>query len=413
MFYGSAQDNGGPSLRPPTSSPTATSSGTGPAATPPAWPPTSKATGTLYQYFWPCCGGDDTDFFQVNGVGRTSGLLQASGGQPTPDPQWPFTGGANFAVDPVNGQDVVISSAVGRIFATTNEGVTWFDIGDPAVFGSPGSFSVALAYGAPDPNAPEGVGNLGNFIYVGTANGTDLRHPGRRRQRHEQQLAQHLHSAWTARPSSRSSPTPPAAATTPTPSPPPACSIIADSILLGEQPRQHRYEWVNITGNLKTLAYTIFGQTYNPTTDPNSTKYNQAVSLSSIVADWRYAIPNSPDLRQRSRVSPVLYVGAGNSSAPARACINRSTTARRGLSSPTRLTARWRRAAICPMSPSPSLSLSLGNIRRPNTGMPDPGGPVSPRHATQSDRGLGAPIPDDPRWPRPTAKASLPSTWRR
>ena len=80
-------------------------------------------------------------------------------------------GGANFAVNPVNGNDVVISSNVGRIFATTNQGVNWFDIGDPAVFGSPGSFSVALAYGAPDPNAPEGIGNLGNFIYVGTQTG--------------------------------------------------------------------------------------------------------------------------------------------------------------------------------------------------------------------------------------------------
>ena len=108
------QDNGGPVSRPTASSAAATSSGTGQAATPAAWPPTSRATGTLYQYFWPCCGGGDTDFFQVNGVGRTYGLLQASGGQPTPDPQWPFTGGANFAVDPVNGQDVVISSAVGN-----------------------------------------------------------------------------------------------------------------------------------------------------------------------------------------------------------------------------------------------------------------------------------------------------------
>ena len=98
-------------------------------------------------------------------------MLQASGGQPTPDPQWPYLGGANFAVDPVNGQDVVISSATGNIFSTTNEGVTWFDIGQPSVFGSPGSFSVALAYGAPDPNAPAGIGNLGNFIYVGTAKG--------------------------------------------------------------------------------------------------------------------------------------------------------------------------------------------------------------------------------------------------
>ena len=59
-----------------------------------------QGNGTLYQYWWPCCGGGDTDFFQVNGVGRTYGLLQASGGQPTPDPQWPFGGGANFAVDP-------------------------------------------------------------------------------------------------------------------------------------------------------------------------------------------------------------------------------------------------------------------------------------------------------------------------
>ena len=43
LFYGSAQDNGGP-FSDPASSATATSYGTGPAATPAAWPPTSKAT---------------------------------------------------------------------------------------------------------------------------------------------------------------------------------------------------------------------------------------------------------------------------------------------------------------------------------------------------------------------------------
>src|SRR5262249_9385637 len=127
--------------------------------------------GTVYQYFWPCCGGDNTNFFQVNGVGRTFGLLQTSNGLPTPDTQWPFTGGANFAVNPVNSSQIVISSSVGRIFATETQGVTWFQIGDSSVFGSPGTFSVALAYGAPDPAAPGGIGNLGNFIYVGTAAG--------------------------------------------------------------------------------------------------------------------------------------------------------------------------------------------------------------------------------------------------
>src|SRR5206468_1483325 len=33
-------------------------------------------SGTLYEYLWPCCGGNYTNFFQVNGTGRTFGLLQ-------------------------------------------------------------------------------------------------------------------------------------------------------------------------------------------------------------------------------------------------------------------------------------------------------------------------------------------------
>ena len=88
-----------------------------------------------------------------------------------PDELADWSGIANFAVDPVNGSDMVISSNTGAVFATSDGGVTWFDIGEPAVFGSPGNNSLALAYGAPDPNAPEGVGNLGNFIYVGTSTG--------------------------------------------------------------------------------------------------------------------------------------------------------------------------------------------------------------------------------------------------
>ena len=85
---------------------------------------------------------------------RPYGLLQASEGNPTPDPQWPFLGGANFAVNPVNGQDIVISSATGNIFTTTNEGVTWFDVGEPAVFGSPGSFQRSPGLWRARPTAP-------------------------------------------------------------------------------------------------------------------------------------------------------------------------------------------------------------------------------------------------------------------
>ena len=36
-----------------------------------------QGSGTLYQYLFPGSGGDFTNFFQVNGTGRTFGLLQA------------------------------------------------------------------------------------------------------------------------------------------------------------------------------------------------------------------------------------------------------------------------------------------------------------------------------------------------
>ena len=179
LFYGSAQDNGGPVSDPNIlTNGNITWTGPGGDAGRRGHRPAGHRHGLpvllalLRRQATPTSSSTSRcDGHEVNGVGRTFGLLQASNGLPTPDPQWPFAGGANFAVNPVNGNDIVISSSTGNIFATTNQGVTWFDIGDPAVFGSPGNSSLALAYGAPDPTAPEGVGNLGNFIYVGTATG--------------------------------------------------------------------------------------------------------------------------------------------------------------------------------------------------------------------------------------------------
>ena len=209
--------------------------------TPAAWAPTSKGWARRTSIFWPCCGGDDTDFFQYIGpglsgnglgiaggegggyVGRTFGLLAGQRRPADPRPAVAIQGGANFAVNPVNSADVVINSSVGRIFVTQNSGVTWFDVGDPAVFGSPASFSLALAYGAPDPNAPEGVGNLGNFIYVGTATGQIyVTQDGGGSGTSNNWI--NISTGLDGSPSSRSSPTPSAAATTRTPSPPPACS---------------------------------------------------------------------------------------------------------------------------------------------------------------------------------------------
>ena len=86
---------------------------------------------------------------------------------------------------------------------------------------------------------------------------------------------------------------------------------LADSVLLGQNSTSTRYQWVNITGNLKDLAYSIYGQNYDPTADANATPYNLATALNSIQANWNYRIPNNPsDLTQGYHA--VLYVAANS-----------------------------------------------------------------------------------------------------
>ena len=69
--------------------------------------------------------------------------------------------------------------------------------------------------------------------------------------------------------------------------------------------------WVNITGGLEKLAYSIFGQNYDPATDPNSLPYDLAVVLNSIAANWNYSIPNNPTNLSLG-YHPVLYVAANS-----------------------------------------------------------------------------------------------------
>ena len=178
--------------------------------------------------------------------------------------------------------------------------MNWFDVGDPAVFNTPGSFSLALAYGAPDPTAPAGVGNLGNFIYVGTGKGqifVTQDGGGSGTSNNWLNISNGLDGSPVQQ-----------IITDPTRGSHDAYAVtdegvyfIANSIPSSTNPTP---TWVNITGNLKTLAYSIFGQSYNPANDTHP--YDLAVTLSSIAADWRYAIPNG----QTKGTNPVLYVGA-------------------------------------------------------------------------------------------------------
>jgi subtilisin-like proprotein convertase family protein len=191
LFYGQAQDNGFP-----VSDPNVLANGnlnwTGPEGDGTGVATDQTGTGTLYRYNWPCCGGSITDFFRVTlpgqvEVGRTNGLVGNDPGPNVPDRQWPFLGGFNFAVNPVvpafvtnptTGQraeigQVVISSALGRVFRTLDNGQTWQLIGDPVANPAilDGSNAQALAFGAPA-NANATGGQLGDFIFAGTLGAT-------------------------------------------------------------------------------------------------------------------------------------------------------------------------------------------------------------------------------------------------
>jgi len=377
LFYGAAQDNGGPF-----SDPSILTDGdlqwSVPAGDISAYLDSSavavdqQGVGTVDQYWFPGLPHDSTsytDFFQVDGTGRTFGLLQAAGGWPTPDPtNWPTGGVANFAVDPVNGSDMAISSHTGAVFATLNGGETWFEIGGPTVFGSPGDNSLALAYGAPDPAAPEGVGNLGNFIYVGTSIGqifVTQDGGGSGTSNNWINISTGLDGSQvesiTADPSRGSH-----AVYAVTKQ---GVYFLANSIPSATDPTP---TWINITGtgtsNIHNLPYTIFGQTYDPTTDPNAITLNQAVTLSSIVADWEYTIPNSANDPAGPGYHPVLYVSANSGVYQS---IDDGLTW--SLFPSTTLGAEADGGNL-PHVPVSSLSLSLGNVD-PNTGMPTLAGP--------------------------------------
>src|SRR5207248_2699367 len=114
-------------------------------------------------------------------VSRTTGLIQ-NGDYPgfippatTGTGQWPFLGGAKFAVNPIDGTSIVMSSPGingangGRVFLTSGPslgtGVQWFPIANPSDLDN--TYAPALAFGAPaDAFAP-----LNDFIYAGTTGG--------------------------------------------------------------------------------------------------------------------------------------------------------------------------------------------------------------------------------------------------
>src|SRR5262249_48882693 len=135
-------------------------------------------------------------------------------------------------------------------------------------------------------------------------------------------------------------------------------------------PTNTQYQWVNITGNIHNLAYSIFGQSYNPTTDPNSIDYNQATSLKAITADWRYTIPNN-SANPAAGYHPVLYVGSNSG-------VYQSLDNGTSWSLfPTTSFGAVANGGNLPHVSVTDLDLALGNVDK-NTGMPNLAGPYDP-----------------------------------
>jgi subtilisin-like proprotein convertase family protein len=303
-----------------------------------------QGKGTVYAYYLPSGLDSPTDFFQVNGVARTFGLVQDSQSGLVPDAQWPWQEGFKFAVNPLNGDQIVISSKAGRVFATENQGRFWSVIGDPDALDQ--SNAQALAYGAPDPNAPGGVGNLGNFIYAGTVNG-------------------HIYVTFTGGGGSANawfdisagldgSPVE-QIVTNPNRGSHEAFAVTQDGVYYMADSSATGATWVNVTGNVLSIMENTFGTSL--------LAENRAKSLSSIIADWRYQVPRDPNDLSKG-LFPVLYVG-GN------AGVYRSLDAG----------ATWTQfpnqsidgadtdGGLLPHAPVTDLDFQLGNIN-PTTGQP-------------------------------------------
>lgn len=300
LLYGEAQDNGFP-VSDPNLLTNGNISWNGPTGDGQWVGADQTGQGGVYEYRWPCCqGGEgqfpvDTDFFRFDpnsklSVSRTNGLFL----NPPPDQaNWPNTGGFNAAINPINGQQLVLSSRLGNVFRTENGGFFWSQIGAATDLDS--SNAQALAYGAPDPQDPTGLRD--NFIWAGTVNGhVFVTLDGGRWNPVSTGLDGSPVQFIAANPNRG---THEAYAVT-------SLGVYHLTFNVQLDPTLKRLvilgtpTWENITGNLFQVSHISFGDV--------TLLENQLKNLTSLAADWRFSILDDPSNPQ-SATHPVLYVG--------------------------------------------------------------------------------------------------------
>ncbi len=313
LFYGEAQDDGFP-----TSDPNVLTDGNigWAGSTGDGTDVVTDATGsgTTYQSVWPCCNtvGPD-EFFQVNGVGRTFGLLQSTsvppgGGLPgTPDPQWPFGPSFNFTVNPVDNQEMIIGSGAGRLFETEDQGLIWTELAEPTIFENTPFTIPALAYGAPDPNGPGIKGALDNYMLIGNTSGhifVTFTGGGN---------GSGNTNAWIPLSNGLDGSSVQRIITDPTRGTHDAYAVTTTGVFYNANTAAANSTWVNITGDLYSQTTTPFGDANltNSALDPydtNKTPNGQNANLGALAVDWRYVIPFDPKDPTKG-THPMIYIG--------------------------------------------------------------------------------------------------------
>jgi hypothetical protein len=271
----------------------------------------------VYEFDVPILGGNLTDFFRVNSNGQTTGLAN------NVDTEFPRQGSrvsgttgndvagavangqipeGNFEVNPLNGNQILIASATENLYETTNDGVQWLPIGNAADFD--GTSISALAYAAPDPLATDGIGNLNNFIYVGTSGRTG----GGGGQIYVTQAGG---SGWTNISSGLDGASVVGIYPDPNRGSHAAYAVTltgvfysADTIALS---KGGETVWTNITSNLTSMPNFAGFDSNSGAGSVGTTQYG---GFTSIVADYRYLIPASTNTTGGTSnvFYPVLYV---------------------------------------------------------------------------------------------------------
>ena len=293
----------------------------------------ANPTGTgpsVYEYDTPSLGGNITDFFRVNGIGQTTGLdanlrtdypfgnyrfsaTTGNDGTITGTSANSLIAEGNFTVNPLNGSDILISSTSGTLYESVTKGVQFSPIGFASDFGGGGTaaYASAIAYGAPDPAAPGGVGNLNNFIYVGTVGQNGGAQGGIYVSQVGGESAGQA-SGWVNISTGLDGSSIVGIYPSPNRGSHEAYAITLEGVYY--TPNSLTTPWTNVTGNLTQIQHNSFGQTdlaesvLSTFGSLNSaTSSGQLGGFRSIVADYRYSIPGV-DANGNATVHPVLYV---------------------------------------------------------------------------------------------------------